>query len=232
MSSTVARLTSGDVIQIRTGVLQGIGPQGPVGPVGPEGQTGPQGTQGVPGPMGQVDDLVTSAHTVGSSQPVASNTPTMVNMTTVVRDDAGLVTSLTTLTLPIGNWYIQANVNFNKPSAAAGSGRRRVSVNWDGVEQAAQSQQALPDFDTELSFDSVIVATSEARPAVIYVSHSDSVAIPVVSKVVVTKLGPGAQGAAGPVGPSGPVGQTGPMGPQGVAGTLVSNNTTFEQIGG
>jgi hypothetical protein len=232
MASTVARLTSGDVIQIRTGVLQGIGPQGPVGPVGPEGQTGPQGTQGTPGPMGQIDDLVTKASTVGASQPVASNTPTMVNFTTVIRDDAGLVSSLTTLTLPIGNWYIKANINFNKPSAAAGSGRRRVSVQWDGVEQDGQSQNALADFDTEVNFSTVVVATSEARPCVLYVSHSDTVAISVVSKVTVTKLGPGAQGPAGAAGPNGPVGQTGPTGPQGVPGTLVSNSTTFEQIGG
>jgi hypothetical protein len=182
--------------------------------------------------MGQIDDLVTKASTVGASQPVASNTPTMVNFTTVIRDDAGLVSSLTTLTLPIGNWYIKANINFNKPSAAAGSGRRRVSVQWDGVEQDGQSQNALADFDTEVNFSTVVVATSEARPCVLYVSHSDTVAISVVSKVTVTKLGPGAQGPAGAAGPNGPVGQTGPTGPQGVPGTLVSNSTTFEQIGG
>jgi len=232
MSSTVARLTSGDQIQIRTGVLQGIGPQGPVGPVGPEGQTGPQGTQGVPGPMGQIDDLVTKATNVGAAQSVGSNTPTLVNMSTVIRDDAQLVSSLTTLTLPIGNWYIQASVNFNKPSAQAGAGRRRVSVNWDGVEQDAQSQNALTDYDTEISFTTVVVATSEARPTQIYVTHNDAVALAVSTKVTVTKLGPGAQGPAGPQGPAGGVGQQGPTGPQGVPGTLVSNSTTFEQIGG
>lgn len=232
MSSTVARLTSGDVIQVRTGVLQGIGPQGPVGPVGPAGPEGEQGSQGVPGPMGAIDDLVTQANTTGASQPVASNTPTAVNFTTVIRDDAGLVSSLTTLTLPAGNWYVQISANFAKPGSQAASGRRRIAINWDGVEQDAQSHNAIPDADTEMAFRSLIVATSEGRPCQIFLSHSDVVAIAVVSKVVVTKMGPGAQGPAGPIGPGGPVGQQGPVGPQGLPGTLVSNSTTFEQIGG
>ena len=232
MSSTVARLTSGDIIQVRTGVLQGIGPQGPVGPVGPQGEDGPQGSQGVPGPMGQIDDLVTQATSYGSSQPVASNTPTALNMVTTIRDDAGLITGLTQLTLPAGNWYVQASVCFEKPSAAAGSGRRRISVNYDGVEYDAIANNALADWNTELALRTLIVAPAAGRVATFYATQNDSVAIAVWGRFWVTKLGPGARGPAGDPGPTGPVGQQGPTGPQGVPGTLVSNSTTFEQIGG
>jgi hypothetical protein len=36
-NSQVTRLESGGMIQIRSGVIQGIGPQGPQGTTGPQG---------------------------------------------------------------------------------------------------------------------------------------------------------------------------------------------------
>ena len=63
MSSTTRRLASGDVLHIRTGVLQGIGPQGPRGATGQRGEKGETGPQGMPGPTGYVVESVTEVVT-------------------------------------------------------------------------------------------------------------------------------------------------------------------------
>lgn len=230
--TSVTRIVSGDVIQVRTGVVQGIGPEGPTGPQGPQGLDGPAGPQGVPGPMGQIDDYFTYAHSIGNALSIAANTPTLANMNTVVRDDPGLVATLTTVLLPIGTWYLQASVTFVKPSAQNGGGWRKIDVVYDSSVWDTEIQNAIADTDTTFACRTMIPATTEGLSVNFRLTHSDTVAVSTISKFFITKLGPGAEGPAGPTGPSGPVGPTGPTGPLGPAGTLVDNNTTFENIGG
>jgi hypothetical protein len=230
--TSVTRIVTGDVIQVRTGVIQGIGPQGPTGPQGSIGLTGPQGVQGVPGPMGQIDDFMTYAHSYGNAQNVASNTPTLLTMPTVVRDDAGVLVTTTALALPIGVWYIQVSTQWTKPSTQNAGGWRKLEILYNAAVWDAVSQNAVPDTDTFGACRSLIPVTTPGLFVNFQATQSDSVAISTQSKFYATQLGPGAQGGPGPQGPAGPVGQTGPTGPIGPAGTLVTNTTTFANIGG
>lgn len=230
--TSVTRVVTGDVIQVRTGVVQGIGPQGPTGPQGPQGQDGPQGTQGIPGPMGQIDNYLTYCTSFGNAQNVASNTPTLLTMPTVVRDDAGLVSTTTALVLPIGVWAIQMSTTYTKPSAQNAGGWRRLEILYNGAVWDIVSHNAIPDVDTCMMCRSVISATTAGLAVNFRATHSDTVAISTQTKFFASKLGPGAQGPAGPQGVAGPVGQTGPTGPIGPAGTIVNNNTTYANIGG
>ena len=52
--SNVIRMVNGGTIQVRTGVMAGVGPQGQRGLIGPPGIDGPQGPDGPEGPIGQI----------------------------------------------------------------------------------------------------------------------------------------------------------------------------------
>lgn len=230
--TSVTRIVSGDVIQVRTGVIQGIGPEGPTGPQGPQGLDGPQGVQGVPGPMGTIEDYMTYAHSVGNPQAIAANTPTLLNMNTVVRDDPGLISTLTAVVLPIGVWSIQISTTFVKPAQQNAGGYRKVDIVYDSTVWDTATQNAIPDIDMTFSCRTIIPALVDGLVVNFQATHTDTVAISTVSKFFITKHGPGPQGPAGPTGASGPVGPTGPTGPIGPAGTIVDNTTTFETMGG
>ena len=57
----VIRLNNGGSIQVRTGVLQGVGPVGPPGVAGPQGPEGVPGPQGETGPVGAIMQYLTKA---------------------------------------------------------------------------------------------------------------------------------------------------------------------------
>src|SRR5688572_3203978 len=94
----IVRLSSGGQIQVRTGVLSGVGPQGPRGLVGPPGADGAQGPAGQTGPMGVVAKMMSRA-VVSSTTSVTANTNTEVAFATVNYDDLGCFTSATTITI-------------------------------------------------------------------------------------------------------------------------------------
>ena len=84
--ANVVRLNNGGVIQVRTGVLQGIGPIGPrglVGPAGPQGETGPQGDTG---PMGGISQYLSKAK-VSATTGLAPDVNTLLAFSTVVVDE-------------------------------------------------------------------------------------------------------------------------------------------------
>jgi hypothetical protein len=230
--SSVTRLSSGDVIQVRDGVLQGIGPQGPTGPTGPQGETGPPGTQGVPGPMGQVIEHYAYAHNTGNELSMAAGVDTLISWPNVVTDQPSVLTSVSNIALPVGLWLVQASANFRKPSSANASGWRKLWLRYDGVTWETQAQNSIPDIDCEFSVRAVIGATAAGKIVQVFGRQSDAVSIAVASHVYVTRLGPGPAGAAGDSGDAGPPGPIGPTGPQGPAGSLISNTTTFASIGG
>lgn len=230
--SSVLRLSSGDVIQIREGVLEGIGPQGPTGPSGPQGLTGPVGAQGIPGPMGQIDDFFTYAHNIGNAQSIGTGVVTTVSFPTVVYDEPSLVASLTNLAIPVGLWHVLFSVVFAKPSSSNASGWRRIGLQYNGSESAAGTINSIPDIDSQLNLHTFVKATSAGLTLTGTVSHSDVVSLAATVKIYCTRVGPGAQGVAGPQGSTGVAGPVGPTGPQGPAGALVTNTTTYASIGG
>lgn len=230
--SNIVRLSSGDTIQIRTGVLQGIGPSGPTGGAGPAGVQGEVGPQGPPGPTGAIADTYTKATGVGTPQSIATVTETLVSFGTVVHDDGSLAASTTNFAIPIGVHLVRAQVLFTKPSSTNAAGHRRVSIYYDGVEVDKVSHNAVPTYDTAFSVTALIAAVSAGKILTVKVFHSDTVSISTVGTITLNRIGAGAVGDDGPVGPDGAIGPTGPTGPIGPAGTLIANTTTIANIGG
>src|SRR5690606_3164519 len=216
MSNSVRRIGSGDIIQIRTGVIQGIGPQGPVGPSGPLGPTGPDGPQGPPGPVGYVDESVLEASGGGTA---ADGADTIASFATVTKDEAGIYTSATTMTPTPGGWSGVAWITFTKRTSITGSGSRTVEAVLGGTVIASTSVAAAPDVDTRVSLPfSLSVGSSTALQ--IRIRQSDGASLSYTSKLWITRIGAGVQGPEGPLGPSGPAGSQGPAGPAGPSGTL------------
>lgn len=227
MTSTVRRLNAGSTIHIRTGVLQGIGPQGPRGATGPQGIRGPIGSPGPPGPTGYVDE---SAMRASGSGNVAHGTPTIATFASLTDDSEGIYDSSTTFTLHTGNWQGMAHIRFAKRSVA-GSGSRKVEiVNTGGTVIAATSVAAAPDDDTHVTVSFALRANTGIGIQV-RITQTDGATLNYNSSIFVSRIGPGAPGPMGPEGPTGPPGPRGNPGPVGPSGTL-SPSTTFADLGG
>src|SRR5215831_14946849 len=104
MATNVIRLVNGGSIQVRTGVLQGIGPQGPRGVAGPQGIDGLQGPQGEVGPMGQILQL-SGLTKVSINNTLAAATDTTISFGTVSYDDLSCFTSISNITLVAAGDY-------------------------------------------------------------------------------------------------------------------------------
>lgn len=239
MSSNVTRLESGGMIQIRTGVVQGIGPQGPVGATGPQGEVGPQGTQGVPGPTGGVEQV--SSQFTASSQAVAlstvtSNFPTTytnVAFGTVVRDELSAQSSTVNFTLDAGSDYaFYVEIRFYKQAAVNGTGFRAVQAVYNGVVIANELIPANSLVDTIVRMPFAFRSVSGTDVLNIKVSHNDTANLNVTGAMWINQTGPGAQGVQGVQGIQGPQGDVGPQGPIGPSGAIVNNTTTIADIGG
>src|SRR3954464_13278331 len=103
--ANVIRLVNGGTLQVRTGVIQGIGPQGPRGSVGAEGQQGDQGPVGETGPMGQIIQIQ-GRSMVNSANPLAANTDTAITFGSVTYDDLSCFTSISNITLVAAGDYL------------------------------------------------------------------------------------------------------------------------------
>src|SRR5262245_66181364 len=84
--TNAVRLVNGGSIQVRTGLIQGIGPQGPMGLTGADGPQGPQGPQGDPGPGGTVTQLQARC-SISTTNPLAAPTHTQLPFRPVAYDD-------------------------------------------------------------------------------------------------------------------------------------------------
>lgn len=228
MTSTMRRLSTGETVVIRTGVIQGIGPQGPVGPTGPQGSEGPQGPQGIPGPTGYVDESATEATGSGT---VSHNSASIASFSNVVKDEASVYASATTLNLYAGGWQGTAWVRFAKRASVNGTGSRRVEVLLGGNVVAGQTVAAAPDVDTDVTVAFTVAPTSGANLQV-RIFQSDGATLNYTSRLWCSRIGAGVQGPEGPAGPQGPTGGVGPTGPAGPPGSLIDSDTTFADLGG
>jgi len=229
MSSSV-RLTSGAQIQIRTGVVQGIGPQGPVGPSGPQGGTGPAGQRGEPGPAGRVLELSTHVRgTIAAS--IASGTPTLVAFDSVRADDFNAVASQTNFAPPAGIYYVSAWVTIPKRSGNNAVGSRTIRILRNGSTVVATSIAAPPTVDCELNI-ATAMTVSAGEIIQIQALQDEGFTLQITaSRMWISRIGPGTTGPAGAVGAQGPAGPTGAVGPAGPAGTVTNNTTTFSDLG-
>ena len=239
MSSQVVRISSGEVIQVRTGVIQGIGPQGPVGPTGPRGETGPQGPQGIAGPTGAVINY--SSYFTASSQSIAtttvtSNMPTaysLVAFGTVTRDELAAQTSSTvydfTPTADFSGWV---TIEFQKQASVNASGFRAVRVEYNSVLVAETIVAASTLTHTKITLPFAVRSTNSSHALSVKVAHNEGVSLAITGGLWINQTGPGPKGDQGDPGVQGSVGPVGAQGPQGPAGSIATNTTTFASLGG
>lgn len=214
------RLVNGGAIQVRTGVLQGIGPQGPTGPQGQQGEQGPQGPQGEVGAIGQILQVQYLA-TATETTTVVADTDTVVSFNTVSYDDMSAHASASNITLAqTGDYLISAWVKIEL-GTDAGDGERSlwISSTTNGTI-ARTSCLAITDAPTYLNISHPWRCAVAPETVQIKVRSGDNVAVSVSTGArTVTRIGSGPYGPAGPEGPAGPTGPTGPQGATGPAGT-------------
>lgn len=239
MSSQVVRLTTGDVIQVRTGVIQGIGPQGPTGPTGPIGITGPDGAQGVPGPAGSIlnySTWVNSNSVALAATSVTNNVMTtysVMSFANVDHDDLSAVKSVSNFQfVPGADYGGQVTIRFYKQASVNGTGTRGVRVVYANTVINEAEQAACVLTNTTLTVPFAFRCTSGTDMLQIMLAQTDTVSLVVNGGLWVSETGPGPAGPQGAQGIQGSVGAIGPQGPIGPAGALIANTTTYTTMGG
>lgn len=228
----VVKVSSGETIQVRTGVLQGIGAQGPVGPIGPPGSMGEQGPQGEVGPMGQISSF-SSEVTIGGSTALGSGTAAPISFDTNVRDDLGVITSATTFTAPEAmDLFFSVWVQFNLPADSA-DGYRQLELRTGSSFATAVWKVNCPavvGVPTHLVMTTTVKAAA-AQAFQIWGLHNDSLSVAAgAGRLDIYRVGSGPAGEAGPEGPTGPVGPAGPAGPAGPDGSASSGFATYADL--
>jgi hypothetical protein len=218
--SNVVRLVSGGSIQVRTGVIQGIGPQGPRGVAGPQGPDGEQGPVGDTGPQGQILQLQ-GMSTVATNNPLSSGADTVIAFGSVSYDDLSAFTSTSNITLTAaGDYLLSAWLRFDAATAT----KREVWFQTGATTIARKSVMA----DTGIFYVDLAMPFRAAGGEVVNVHALSGVATGVSQgSVSVTRVGSGPPGPVGPQGIQGPIGATGAQGPQGVAGTANAGFSSY-----
>jgi hypothetical protein len=217
--ANVIRLVNGGSIQVRTGVIQGVGPQGPTGPSGSQGPDGEQGPQGVPGPIGQI--LQKSGKTaVQTNNVIAANTDTAIAFGSVTYDDfSAFLGSTSVVTLPEnGDYLLSVWLKFD---AVAGATLRDLWFLTGGNILARSSRTAIASTDMycNLTHPYRVAAAPETFTVLVRSGTATGISI---GQLTVTRVGSGPQGVAGPQGLTGATGATGATGPAGPTGTANS----------
>lgn|SRR5262245_8131495 len=219
--SNVVRLVNGGSIQVRTGVIQGIGPQGPMGIQGTQGLQGEQGPIGEAGPMGQIlkkacrFDLLTN-------QPLTANTDTQLAFGSVPYDELAAHQSDTNFVLAEdGDYQVSIWVRFD--DAAATSRELWFSVGSTLIARSSRVAFTGAAFYVDLSYPYRATAGQVIN---VYARSGTATAIS-LGGYTMTRMGSGPQGAVGPTGATGATGPTGPQGAAGPSGTASSGFTTY-----
>lgn len=228
MSSTVIRVVSGETLQIRTGVIQGIGPQGPTGPTGPPGPQGERGEQGPQGETGHVSQECTIV--TGGSQGVPANDTTLVSFDQVVYDDLSTQQSATNYRPAEGNYYLSAHVRFQHTEGNP-VGHRSVEILQGGQVVWADMRPVLPNTNfIDVSVAGGVRVNGDELIQVRAGSTDNSPVVIETARLWISPHGPGERGPQGPPGPLGPVGPTGIAGPIGPPGNPDGYGTTFADL--
>jgi len=226
--ANVVKLVNGGAIQVRTGVIQGIGPVGPRGVAGVQGAQGDQGPVGETGPMGTIQ-AVQGRSNVGTTNALAANTDTVIAFGDIKYDDPScFYTSANILLRDPGDYMLSVYLAFD--DAAAGS--RSV---WFASQSAVpaliarttrQSVAGAP-FYMDLTYPYRVLTGNEY----VNVLARSSVALNVSSgAITVTRVGSGPKGDVGPPGVQGPNGATGAQGPAGPSGTANAGFTKYADL--
>jgi len=224
--ANVVRLVNGGTIQVRTGVIQGIGPQGPRGVAGPQGVDGDQGPVGETGPMGQILQLQGKTN-VGTNNPIAANTDTVIAFGSVSYDDLSCFTSTSNITLSAaGDYLLSAWLRFdaNTPKPVA---------MWFSVASTIISAISTPTDSVNPTYLNLATPYRAAAGDVVNVMVKSGSPTAVGSgggACTVTRVGSGPPGPEGPVGPQGNQGAIGATGAAGPPGTANAGFTKYSDL--
>lgn len=229
----IIKLDNGSTIQVRTGVLAGVGPEGPRGLVGPAGLTGDPGPVGPVGPAGQITQF--ASRFITGVQSVSASAETAVAFATVSYDDIGVQLSTTSFSAPEGGDYLFDCTLFltdygttgrliafivSSVDGRVGGGQLTLGTGWSGSFVTPLHVGYLARAAVGETFQVKIVADSA----------DTNITVAAGSVLSVTRIGPGAIGPTGPVGPTGPPGPDGPTGPEGDDGDAGSGYSTYADI--
>lgn len=230
MSSNIVRLGSGEKILVRTGVLQGIGPEGPTGPQGLTGPPGEQGPQGERGLTGYVDDHCTIV--TASAQSLPGQTPTVVAFDTVIVDELASQVSTSSYRPGVGTFYVSAWIKFANTDGSV-TGERLVEILQAGTVISADRRVVLSTSaytDMTVAMGVRITNANDTIQIRAYSSDADTIQIN-AGRLWISPHGPGPQGPAGPAGPIGLPGATGIQGVPGPPGIgVLPVGTKFSDI--
>jgi len=229
MSTQIVRLSNGDSIQVRTGVLRGSGPAGPVGAsnsisVGTVvvGDTAfatlsgdspnqvlnlvlPRST--TPGPTGSINDYLTDVST-SSNQTVSTGTNTLLSFATITDDELSLYSSSTTFR-PVPAGQADRVLSFNVRvtflnNGTSGSGYRQVWVTANGATTIGESSCDANTLSTGTTVVNVpvIYRFSASETFQVFCKHGGASSLPVSANLRAIRVGSGPTGPQGPVGPA------------------------------
>lgn len=228
--ANVVRLNNGGSIQVRTGVLQGIGPIGPRGLVGPTGPSGPTGPVGETGPMGAIQQYMSKTK-IGAAIPVGPDTDTIVTFGQVLYDDLGAFASATSVApAETGDYLISVWGQFSMPSNA-GDGIRSLWLQSSTEGTLIRAQlPAVTDDSTYVNL-SWPHRFESGESLAVWCRVGDDVSVALsAGALTLLRVGSGPAGGPGPSGPPGPVGPAGPPGPQGPAGNASDGFNTYADL--
>jgi hypothetical protein len=222
--ANVVRLVNGGSIQVRTGVLQGIGPIGPRGVAGPQGIDGPQGPQGDQGPIGQILQLQGKSN-VATNNPLAANTDSLIAFGSVSYDDLSCFTSTSNITLVTpGDYLLSAWLRFD--DAAATARELWFQVGSTTIARTSRMAGSGAAFYVDLA-SQYRAAAGEVVNVMARTGTATGVSM---GQVMVTRIGSGPVGPVGPPGPQGLVGPQGIQGPKGDDGDANSGFGTYADL--
>lgn len=233
--ANVIKLINGGAIQVRTGVLAGVGPVGPRGPRGNVGPEGPQGPDGPDGPQGGISQYQARANWSANTS-VAASTATIVAFGSVAYDDMSVFASSTNMSFSEeGDYMISAYVKFAEPAGAT-AGTRELRVysltNTTTMWFSSVNATALDDVTyVSIAYPHRVLVADEVMQIRVFQGDNESMNI-TGGAVVVTRMGSGAQGLRGVQGIQGPIGLTGPTGPTGATGSAGDGYATYGEIDG
>jgi hypothetical protein len=127
-SSDIVRLASGDTVQVRAGLVAGVGPAGPIGPVGPQGEMGSQGVPGQPGQTNLFASFISGP--VSATLPVPVSTWTNVPLPSNTRNDL-LATPLSQAAFSFtsaGLYLVIARAHFDSDGSTPATGYRELQL--------------------------------------------------------------------------------------------------------
>jgi hypothetical protein len=228
MGNTV-RMVNGSTIQVRTGVIQGIGPVGSKGPQGNPGNDGPQGPQGATGPPGQINALADRSN-VSTTQALPANTDVVVAFNTSILSQLGAISAGTITLRDIGDYLISVWVGVQNSGTATGGRSLTITSTTNGVIARSSRNAISNDYSyVDLSYPVRTTVVNEVLN--IIARSSDTVSVNLnTGALTINRIGSGPQGDVGPVGPQGPVGPNGATGATGATGSAGSGYTTYNAL--